>query len=127
MRPYSQDLREKIVRTLEEQEETQEEIAARFSVSTSFVAKLWRRWRETGSCSALPHAGGRERSLKEHEELLRREVATQPDATLSELRERAASAGAPTVSLATLCAELQRLNLPRKKSRSITQSARRSV
>lgn len=123
MKPYSQDLREKIVRALEEQEETQEEIAARFSVSLSFVAKLWRRWRETGSCLALPHAGGRTRSLKEHEAFLRHEIATQPDVTLLELRERAASAGAPQVSLATLCAELQRLSLPRKKSRSITRSA----
>jgi transposase len=126
MRPYSQDLREKIVRALEEPEETQEEVADRFSVSLSFVAKLWRRWRETGSCAALPHAGGRARSLKGHEAWLRREVAAQPDVTLSELRERVAEAGAPVVSLATICAELQRLDLPRKKSRSTTQSATRS-
>jgi transposase len=125
MRPYSQDLREKIVRALEEQVETQEEVADRFSVSLSFVAKLWRRWRETGSCAALPHSGGRQRSLREHEALLRREVASQPDLTLSELRERVAGGGAPSVSLATLCAELQRLSLPRKKSRSTTASATR--
>ncbi len=123
MKPYSQDIRERIVRALEEQAETQEEVASRFSVSSSFVAKLWRRWRETGSCAALAHAGGRVRSLKEHEALLRREVTKQPDVTLSELRERAVSAGAPTVCLATLCTELQRLSLPRKKSRSTTQSA----
>jgi transposase len=123
MKPYSQDLREKIVRALEEQEETQEEIAFRFSVSLSFVAKLWRRWRETGSCAALQHAGGRARSLQAHEAFLRREVAKQPDVTLSELRERAAQEGTPQVCLATLCVELQRLRLPRKKSRSTTGSA----
>jgi len=123
MRPYSQDLREKLVRALEEQEETQEEIADRFSVSGSFVAKLWRRWRATGRCAALPHAGGRQRRLQAHEALLRREVTAQPDVTLAELRERVAAAGAPVVSLATLCAELQRLALPRKKSRSTTASA----
>jgi transposase len=127
MRPYSQDLREKIVCALEEQEETQEEVADRFSVSLSFVAKLWRRWRKTGSCAALPHAGGRQRSLQAHEAWLRREVAKQPDVTLAELRERVAEAGAPAVCLATMCAELQRLALPRKKSRSTTQSATRSV
>ena len=32
----------------------------------TFVEKLWRRWRETGSCAALPHAGGRQRALREH-------------------------------------------------------------
>ncbi|MCA1603174.1 MAG: helix-turn-helix domain-containing protein [Pyrinomonadaceae bacterium] len=123
MRPYSQDLREKIVRALEEQEETQDEIADRFSVSGSFVAKLWRRWRETGSCAALAHGGGRLRSLHASEAVLRQEVARQPDATLSELRARVVAHGAPVVCLATLCAELQRLALPRKKSRSTTASA----
>ncbi len=127
MKPYSQDLREKIVRALEEREETQEEVAFRFSVSPSFVAKLWRRWRETGRCAALPHGGGRQRWLKEHEAVLRREVAKQPDVTLAELRERVAEAGAPVLSLATLCAELQRLDLPRKKSHSTTASAIRSA
>ncbi len=122
MRPYSQDLREKIIRALEEQEETQDEIAERFSVSSSFVAKVWRRWRETGSCAALKHAGGRARSLHAHEAVLRHEVARQPDVTLAELRERVAASGAPVVCLATLCTELQRLSLPRKKSRSTTRN-----
>lgn len=123
MKPYSQDLREKIIRALEAGE-TQEEVADRFAVSLSFVEKLWRRWRETGSCAALPHAGGRQRALREHEAAIREEVAGQPDVTLAELSERLASAGAPPVSLATICAELQRLDLPRKKSRSITASER---
>ncbi len=126
MRAYSQDLREKIVHALEEQEETHDEIADRFAVSSSFVAKLWRRWRETGSCAALAHAGGRLRSLHASEAVLRQEVARQPDVTLSELRERVVARGAPMVCLATLCAELQRLALPRKKSRSTTASAKAS-
>ena len=53
------------------------------------------------------------------------EVAAQPDVTLAELCERLVGAGAPPVSLATMCAELQRLDLPRKKSRSTTASATR--
>jgi transposase len=125
MRPYSQDLREKIIRALEA-DRTQEEVADRFTVSLSFVEQLWRRWRETGSCAALPHAGGRRRALREHEAALRAEVAAQPDVTLAELCERLNSAGAPAVSVATMCAELQRLDLPRKKSRSTTASATRS-
>ncbi len=121
MKPYSQDLREKIVRALEAGD-TQEEVAARFAVSLSFVEKLWRRWRTTGSCAALPHAGGRRRSLQEHEAAIRKHVARQPDITLEELCERAQAAGAPAVSRATMCAELRRLDLPRKKSRSTTAS-----
>jgi transposase len=122
MRPYSQDLREKIVRALKAND-TQEEVADRFSVSLSFVEKLWRRWRTSGSCAALPHAGGRVRSLQKHGAAIRKQVAKQPDATLAELCERLASAGAPRVCLATMCVELQRLDLPRKKSLSTRASA----
>ena len=123
MKPYSQDLREKIVRALEAQEETQEEIAQRFSVSTSFVVKLWRRWRETGSAAALPHAGGRQPSLQASEAVIRRELDRQPDLTLAELCEQVGATGGASVSTKTMCLELRRLSLPRKKSRSTTRSA----
>jgi transposase len=127
MNPYSHDLRKKIISALEERDSTQEEVAERFSVSLSFVEKLWRRWRTTGSFSALPHGGGCQRSLQEHEEVIRTEIAQKPDATLEELVECLTSKGAPRVSLATMCSELQRLSLPRKKSRSTTQNATRSA
>lgn len=120
MRAYSQDLRERIIRALEAGQESQPEIAARSSVSLSFVEKLWLRWRTSGTCAARPHAGGRRRSLQAAEALIRRQVADQPDVTLSELCERVAAQGAPAVSLKTMCLELQRLTLPRKKSRSTT-------
>lgn len=41
MKPYSNDLREKIILAIQENDATQEEIAYRFSVSLSFVEKLW--------------------------------------------------------------------------------------
>ena len=125
MKPYSLDLREKIVRALEAQDETQEEIAERFSVSPSFVVKLWRRWRSTGSAAALPHAGGRRRSLQPSEAVIRHALKRQPDLTLAELCERVDASGGDSVSTKTMCLELQRLDLPRKKSRSTTPSATR--
>src|SRR5919198_891746 len=111
MKPYSQDLREKIVRALEAQDETQEEIAERFSVSTSFVVKLWRRWRETGSAAALPRAGGRPRSLQAAEAAIRRALERQPDLTLAELCEEVGARGGASVSTKTMCLELRRLSL----------------
>lgn len=117
MKPYSQDLRDRITQTLEAGEETQPEIAENFGVSLSFVEKLWNRWRTTGQSAAKPHAGGASRRLQDHAELLRHEVEQQPDATLEELRQRLRKAKAPAVSGATICRELQRLNLPLKKSR----------
>lgn len=123
MKPYSQDIRERIVHALEAQEQSQAEVARRFDVSVSFVEKLWRRWRTTGSCAALPHAGGRRLSLKGQRDTIGREVAKQPDITLEELCERVVEAGGAKVSLKTMCIELKRLRLPRKKSRSTPVSA----
>ena len=115
MKPYSQDLREKIIYALQAQEETQAEVAERFCVSHSFVVKLWRRCSTTGSCAALPHAGGRARSLKDSEAVIRHQIAAQPDLTLAELCQRVTQSGGKSVSRKTMCLELQGLNLPQKK------------
>jgi len=122
MKPYSQDLRDRIITALEAGTETQHAIAERFCVSGSFVEKLWQRWRRSGSSAAKPHAGGRRGALTDHLERLRTEVAQQPDATLAELRDRVVAAQGPRVSPATICRALQRLRLPRKKSRSMPRS-----
>jgi transposase len=115
MRPYSQDLRERIVQALQAQEDAQAEIAERLAGSRSFIEKVWRRRRTTGYCAALPHAGGRQRSWPEAEAVLWREGAQQPDRTRAELWERVVQAGGARVSAKTRCLELQRLRLPRKE------------
>ena len=122
MKPYSQDLRDRIITALEARTATQRTIAERFCVSTAFVEKLWQRWRRSGSSAAKPHAGGRQGALTDHLECLRAEVAKQPDATLAELRDRMVAAQGPRVSSATICRALQRLRLPRKKSLSMPRS-----
>lgn len=117
MKPYSRDLRERIIAALEIGVDSQSELAATFGVSLSFVEKLWRKWRKTGNCDALPHAGGRERSLKNDEAKIRAAMAAEPDLTLAELCEQIAAANGVCVVPMTMCRELKRLNLPRKKSR----------
>ena len=117
MKAYSQDLRERIIEALEAHEESHAEIAEQFAVSASFVEKLWRRWRTTGSCAPQPHGGGRQRSLREAEGLIRAELAEQPGLTLEALCERVAQAGHRQVTTKTMCLELRRLKLPLKKSR----------
>lgn len=122
MKAYSNDLRRRVIEAIQENEETQAEIAERFSVSESFVENVWKRFRETGSYEALPHGGGRKRLLADDEQLIRRKVGDQPDITLAELAEYVAEqTGKKVVSDPVMCVELQRLNLPRKKSRFIPQ------
>ncbi len=128
MTPYSKDLREKIIQFFENHpDDTQQEIADEFGVSCSFIEKLLQRWRATGSSAALPHGGGQEHTLKDHGEKIRELVAAQPDITLDELRTKLKSATRLLVSPATMCRELQRLNLPRKKRliNPVSKNARR--
>ena len=127
MKAYSNDLRLKIIETIQANELPQVEIAAQFGVSKSFLEKLWYRFRTTGSYQAKPHAGGVQRFLKNDEELIRELVAEEADATLVRLCEKvAARTGKPVVTTATMCVELQRLGLPLKKSRFTLRSASRS-
>jgi transposase len=122
MKPYSDDLRLRIIETIQENELTQPEIARQFSVSLPFVEKLWHRFRTTGNYKAKPHAGGVKRFLQDDEELLREIVRTEPDLTLADICERVSKeTGKRAVRTATMCVELQRLKLPLKKSRFTPQ------
>lgn len=118
MKAYSLDLREKIVRAVDERVGSQGLVAQLFGVSRSFVEKLLRRRRRSGSVAPLPHAGGQGRKLRDTGVVLRRAVARQPDVLLGELCERVAAKPGVRVSVATMCRELQRLGLPRKKRHS---------
>lgn len=118
MKPYSDDLRCRVIKAIQENQETQEEIGVHFGVSTSFVEKLWHRFQTTGSYQAKPHSGGRRRLLEGAEAVIRQLVAAEPDLTLAELAEKVArQSNTQTVSEAVMCVELQRLELPLKKSR----------
>lgn len=120
MKPYSNDLRLRIIEAIQDNELSQAEIARQFSVGKSFVEKLWQRFRTTGTYQAITvYRRGPERKLKSEESILRDLVKAKPDATLAELCEEISNAsGKPWVSAATMCVELQRLKLPLKKSRS---------
>jgi transposase len=56
-KPYSIDLREKIVTAYENQEGSMQKLAKRFQVSKNFVADLLKRFKETGQIAPKPHGG----------------------------------------------------------------------
>ncbi len=124
MKPYSQDLRTRAIAALEEGA-TQAEVAARFSIHKSTLEKWWYRWQASGSCAALPHASGPERTLQAAKSFIRTEVKKHPDATLKELCERVAEVKGLVASPSMMCRELQELKLIRKKSRFTTANATR--
>ncbi len=124
MKPYSQDLRDRVIAALEAGD-TQAAVAARFSIHKSTLEKWWYRWQDTGSCTALPQVHGPARTLQACDDWLRAEVQRDPDATLAELCERVKEAQGVVASPSMMCRELQQLDLKRKKSRSTTANARR--
>src|SRR4051794_15545863 len=112
MTPYSQDLRQRILETVERGEGSLRQIARRFLVSLSFVTRLLQLHRSTGSPRPRPHGGGNPAKLSPQDlERLRELVRQQPDATLEELRQRLGVA----CSTMTISRALRQLGLPRKK------------
>lgn len=115
MKPYSLDLRERVVAALDEGELTQPEIADKYDISLRTVETWARQWRETGSIEPKPHRRGPLRTLQAHSATIRQAVAAQPDATLAELCAHVTAQTHVRASASMMCRELQILNLPRKK------------
>lgn len=124
MRAYSLDLRERVVSAYEKGEQSIALIAAQFSVGQTFLKKMLRQKRQSGSLERLPSRAGAKKMLSEaHRRWLAKQVGEQSDATLAELQEGLQKTQQVRVSLATLSRELQGLRLPRKKNRSSPPSA----
>jgi transposase len=129
MRPYSRDLRLRVVQAYENDEGSMRQLAARFRLSLSCVRDLLSRYRATGDVAPQPHGGGYPAKLKTTDlEALKTLVQATPDATLQELRTRLAATQQVTVSPATISRALIKLGLSRKKKPFAppSKSARRS-
>jgi transposase len=124
MKPYSQDLRERVVSACAQPGRTIAQVAAAFSVSTSFVDKLLRRQRTTGLVAARPHTGGPSPKLDATAQAqLVAWVGQRPDSTLAELQAALEASGGPAVSLTLIWQVLAAHDLRRKKRVSTPPSA----
>ena len=90
-RPYSQDLRERVVGTVEAGASCHE-AAATFEVGVSSAIRWVARFRQTGSVQAKPMGGSRS-PLDAHKDRLLALIAAEPDLTLQEIRSRLAARG----------------------------------
>ena len=128
-RPYSVDLRERVVRSVEAGASCRA-TAAKFAVSVSFVVKLMQRWRQRGTVAPDQYGGWKRSPLAAHTDRVLALVAEMPDMTIEELRGRLAATGIRT-SRSALGRFLQRQGLTRKKrpstppSRTVRTSLRR--
>ena len=119
MKPYSLDLRQKLVDRYEEGDISQRGLARQFRVAVSFVETLLKRYRETGSVEPKVRTQQTPTQLnKEELSVLEQLVEAQNDATLAELRERLEQKTGVSVSCSTVNRMLVKLNLSVKKKLS---------
>jgi len=115
MDAYSMDLRERVSAACDGGMLSQPEIAEQYDVSVSFITRLLRRRRETGSLAPKPHTGGPAPILGERDrQRIAARVREQPDMTLAELCARVSD----RVSDSTMSRLLIAMDLTSKKRRS---------
>lgn len=116
MKPYSNDLRQKVVDAYKKGEGSMRKLARRFSVSLGFVWLLMQRYRQTGEVAPKAHGGGPRRKLTAYDGIvLERLVEEHPAATLVELSELLKEETKAQVSASTIGLTLRRRGITRKK------------
>ncbi len=91
-RPYSQDLRERMVRAVLSGH-SRHEVARMFDVSASCVIKLMQRVDATGDYRPRKFGGHKNYALAEHEDKVRALVSEEPDLTITELWQKITARG----------------------------------
>jgi putative transposase len=116
MRPYSCDLRQKIVSLYNQGEGSIRQLAHRFAVSPDFVQRLLKQQRETHSLAPKAYVGGPKPTLQQpHLQVLAQLVQADNDATLVQLATRLQQHTQLQVSASTISRALKKLAITRKK------------
>ena len=119
---YSRDLRERVVRFVEDGR-SRRAAAAHFKVSVSFVVNLMSAFRATGSLAPKPSGGRRHAKLEPHRAFLLAQVDERPDITMPELAAALVAGTGETAAPAALSRWLIRAGYRFKKN-SAGQRAR---
>lgn len=113
-KPYSEDLRERVKRAVDDGQ-THMEVAAAFRIGIATVERYLGRWRRTGSLKPDKFGGHQRHKLADHEATVRALVEAEPDRTLKELCDELASRGI-RVSKSALDRFLKAVGLTYKKN-----------
>lgn len=127
-KPYSLDLRQKVVEAYAEGDISQRKLAEQFGVATSFVQKLLKQVRETGSLAPKVRTSQTPTKLNSEQlEVLRQLVAEDNDATLEELRQRLYQRTQVLISVSTTDRMLRhKLNITVKKNTLSSSKSKRT-
>lgn len=116
MKAYSLDLRQKIVDAYAEGNLSQRQLAKQFRVALSFVEKLLKQHRETGSIAPKVRTEQTPTKLNSEQlSVLAQLVEANNDATLAELREQLKQRTGVLIGRSTVDRMVKKLNLSVKK------------
>jgi transposase len=124
-RPYSADLRERVLAACERQDGSRAATARRFAVGQSTVYAWLRQAREEGRRAAKPARGGSPwLGGAAGQSALEAVLQEGRDATLAEFAAKLAARTGRRWSPSAVCRALRRLGWPRKKRQSARPSRR---
>ena len=125
MKAYSLDLRQKIVDAYAEGNTSQRQLAKQFRVALSFIEKLLKQHRETGSIAPKKRTEQTPTKLNSEQlTVLEQLVEATNDATLDELRYQLLQKTGVLIGRSTVDRMLTKLNLTVKKKHSIPRKKR---
>lgn len=119
MKPYSLDFRQKIIDVYESEAISQRQLARRFAVRLSFIEKLLKQRRQTGSIA--PKVRTQQTPTKLNAEqlgVLKQLAQDHNDATLEELRDLLEASTGVRIGRSTVDRMLKKFNLTVKKNTS---------
>jgi transposase len=121
--PVSEDLRKRIIAVWQKKKLTTVELADLFGVGEATVKRLKRRFLETGSVKAKPHAGGTQPIIGEEQvPLLEALVQRHPDWSEDQYAKALSEQHCIKVSAVTAGRAIRRLGYSVKKRRSSPKS-----
>lgn len=123
MRPYSMDLRRKVLAAYDRGDGSQRTIAARFGLAASTVQSWLDRRRTTGSVAPRTSGAPSPKIDDAAREVLRQIAADQPDGFSAEWAAELATRTGIEVHPSTVWRQARRLGLTRKKRRLGPRSA----
>jgi len=115
-KPYSIDLRSKVIEAYKNGEGSIRNLAKRFKVSKNFVSDLIQLFKQTGGVEPRPHGGGNSSSIDEDgQAFIKKLIEEQPDIKLEDIRDRYNENHPEPVSRSTIDRILRKCKITRKK------------
>ena len=113
---YSIDFREKIIEAYMNKEGSIRQLAARFKVTKSFLQNSIKRYQQEGTILPKISRRGFPSKLTAHQELIKKMLEDNSDATLAELCELLKKQTGVSISVSNICRFLKKHQLTRKKN-----------